>query len=358
MAYEIGSEFDWNSNVNFLKKSSNAMMYANKEFCFWKYLRSGRDAFRYIARNFKNQSNYVLLPALCCISMTKPFIDEGYNIKYYKLTQSLEIDIEDAKSKIKDNCIFIYMNFFSINAINESDLESIKNMVSNITFVEDITHDFLERIPIKSYANIVVCSIRKWFAIPDGGILLSKKKLNNILLENDEYFERKRTLAMKLKSKYLLDSDINIKNKYRELLKESNDYLDKVQNISKMCKKSFEIFNKIDVLKIYNRRLNNSYFLQDSIKNQSMINIIHDSAYKSTLYYPIILQNEQVEVEKKLCEYNIYAPIIWPLPESAKGICKTSDYISEHILALPCDHRYSIHDMKYSIDALFKIIKF
>ena len=83
-----------------------------------------------------------------------------------------------------------------------------------------------------------------------------------------------------------------------------------------------------------------------------MITLISNKMY-SPLYYPILVENRQ-EIQSYLCGNGIYASVLWK--ESNKfEIEKDADaeYIYSHILAIPCDQRYS----KIEMDKIIHCIK-
>lgn len=43
----------------------------------------------------------------------------------------------------------------------------------------------------------------------------------------------------------------------------------------------------------------------------------------------------------------IYNTVIWPLNDMQKTVCETAKYTEKHMLAAPCDQRYSISDMQF-----------
>ena len=60
---------------------------------------------------------------------------------------------------------------------------------------------------------------------------------------------------------------------------------------------------------------------------------------------PLLVDNRD-DVQKKLAENGLYAPVLWPLCDEAKAICENSNYVSEHMLALPIDQRYDWDDIE------------
>ena len=45
-----------------------------------------------------------------------------------------------------------------------------------------------------------------------------------------------------------------------------------------------------------------------------------------------------------------------PEPEAAAGVCPVSHYVTEHMLGLPCDQRYSLQDMDFIADMLTEVL--
>ena len=73
--------------------------------------------------------------------------------------------------------------------------------------------------------------------------------------------------------------------------------------------------------------------------------------------FPILVNNRRDELQSWLAEKNIYCPVLWPLREDTYLKYKVSAYMSDNILSIPCDQRYSIDDMEYvakAINAFFR----
>ena len=73
------------------------------------------------------------------------------------------------------------------------------------------------------------------------------------------------------------------------------------------------------------------------------------------LYYPILLENRDA-VQQALARRNIYCPVIWPIPAQAQRICEICEATAAHILALPCDQRYTEQDMATIAETLKAIV--
>ena len=345
---EYGSEFDWESNREYIDINKRRLDSKKTH-----YFRSGRDAFNAVAQKYKDDYKMVLMPVLCCESMVAPFERNGYKILYYKLNEDLTANIKDIFSKLEKDTIFVYLNYFGIQALTNLNLKKIKNISNKILVIEDRTQDILinrEKTENTFTPDYTIFSIRKWLAIPDGGILYSHFTNAKFNKEKDSYFSDIRKSALKKKSYYLNSNKKDVKE-YRKELQKANDYLDKDINVVEINDESYELLKEINFNKIVNTRMKNVRYLLNHIGNVHNVKSICVSEKQSNLYYPILVQDRD-RIQDDLAKRNIYCPVIWPIPKGAKGICKVSEYIESHILALPCDQRYKEDDMEYIYNVL------
>ena len=98
---EYGSELDWESNYEYINRTY-PYLFLNRA----QYFRSGRDSFRAIALKLNGCYKRILIPALCCNSMVDPFINNGYEVIFYKLNLDISANFEDILSKMQSNTIF------------------------------------------------------------------------------------------------------------------------------------------------------------------------------------------------------------------------------------------------------------
>lgn len=348
---EYGSEFDWDSN-NYFINTNNQQSYFNNIDGY----RSGRDVLKAIAFKYKENYKLVMLPALCCESMVKPFEMYGYQIDFFKLNSDMSADFEDAKEKIKENTILVFMDYFGMVSFSDYALNYLKEKFGRILFVEDRTHDIFMKSRRNFIPDYTICSIRKWIAIPDGGLLLTRFNEKRVEKENDAYFGELRTLALKEKSKYLLTGDIKLKTSYRGNLAEANNYLENAKNIADISLESKKLLERIEFKKIISIRRENAQVLSEQIKKIKGVKSFLSDRELGGLYYPIIVKNRD-GIQKALAEKKIYCPVIWPIPNNAQGLCKVADYIANHMLAIPCDQRYRKSDMRYISSNLEKIVE-
>lgn len=347
---EFGSEYDWESNHAYVNGSQDHSFLGKAE-CF----RSGRDTLRAIALRHKECCGRILLPALCCESMVEPFMENGYEVSFFKLKPDLSADFEDILSKMRAGTVFLYINYFGITSLADEKLEYIQRHFENPILVEDRTHDILVSRSNRFVPDYTVCSIRKWVAVPDGGAVWSSFE-EKFQKEKDTYFGDIRIRALKNKSEYLKSGSAEIKTRFRSELAEANSYLDSSKIVAGMSIESRDLLGQVDFEKIYRQRAENALFLHKYIEGIETASNLSASSLQSTLYHPILV-GDRDEIQNRLAQKGIYCPVIWPLPEQAVNICEVSGHVSNHMLALPCDHRYGAADMEYICDILSGILE-
>lgn len=348
---EYGSEYDWLANEPFIRDYDTGFVGEN-----WRLYRSGRDAMKALARIAGRKK--VLLPALCCESMILPFEKNGYKVEYYKLREELCADEADVLSKLEPGCILLYIRYFGIPAFSDAFLQSVRDRGEDILLVEDRTHDILvERGDEGFVPDAMLSSLRKWAALPDGGML--RTGLGSCEAVDDRRFANIRLDAMKKKSAYLESWEPELKKEFLSELAEASDILDESGEPALMGAAEEKLLRNIDFKKLLRRRQENALLLKElllPLHQAGKLRFLSDSPENSTLYFPIMLENRR-DVQLAMAKNDIYCPVIWPLPEQAEGICPVCEYVTEHMLAIPCDQRYTADDMRFIAGTLGTILK-
>lgn len=340
--FEIGSEFDWESNTPFLisLESRTSSFPSNSQF-----FRSGRDALRSIAKNHQGSHRDVWLPALNCESMALPFRQTGFFLHFYDPFSISETSSNFLDTNSSSSAIFVYMTYFGFPTINSSFLSRLSSQSPRTVFVEDSTHSFFyakERPFIPDYE---VMSIRKWLAIPDGGIAIPKGAPLPSVPASDLIFSGTRKQALQEKSRFLIDKMESCKESFREKFAFSTHLIDSASDIACISPESWELLKKIDFSAMLNIRKKNVRFLFREFSRRWPDTLFSGFEYDlPLLYFPILIKYRD-RFQRELSQRGIYCPIIWPLPKGAEGVSEMADSISAHMLALPCDHRYSTSEM-------------
>lgn len=345
---EIGSEF-WLEDK---KIEQYEIQNDNKKL----FLLSGRTAIDYVLDIIENKKiNKAYLPSYCCQSMIDPFKDRNIQIDFYTVkfeNGNFVYDIDCNK-----NCdIFFAMNYFGFNQYNmDYYIEQFKKR--NICVIEDSTHSILSKRKYNKKSDFVVASLRKWFPIISGGLLINQSNYNiekNIhkLKNNEDYIYLKKN-AMIEKNSYILEEKKNNKNQFLNEFSRANEILDHDYKLYKIDKISYSILKNINIEEIINQRRKNAEVIYKYLKKQSKIQYLTKLNFNEDipLFVPVFLPNaERNELKKILIENNIYCPNHWKIPKQIENNTQKNIYNIE--LSLICDQRYDNIDIESYINAI------
>ena len=338
---EYGSEYDYLANAPYLREQDTGFVRPD-----WQLYRSGRDALKAFARIAGRKK--VLIPALCCDSMALPFEQNGYQVCYYRLNYDLSANVEDVLCKLEKGSVLLYMRYFGIPAFSDAQLEALRAQTEDVIFIEDRTHDILApRAPGGFEPEATMASLRKWTALPDGGMLCTG--LGHCPGESDGRFAYIRTAAMQKKSRYLHEGDEQLKKEYMQEMAEAALFLDEQAAPVKMGVEEETLLRRIDFEAMMARRVDNALYLQELLSplaQSGKLRFMCPRPQDSTLYFTVFLDARD-KLHRALIDKKIYAAVIWPLPEEAAECCEVSCYVNCNMLAIPCDHRCSREDMDF-----------
>lgn len=316
-------------------------------------LRSGRDALKLVAREYPHAT--VFVPSLCCDSMITPFEMHGCKIVYYPLTSEIRSNFPELKNKlqmVKGRKLLLFCDYFAIKMFDSYQLEKLKAMFNDLILIKDITHSLLSAKESGYCVDYTVSSLRKWINIPDGGLLWSKHELYNILLSENSMFAEQRLRAQCMRTEYFKTGNENTKDEYRKIFSYISSLLDDDSSPVKMTAYSYEIALKSDWDHIKQIRRENAIALMNVLIDNQNVRLIKND---SNLYVPILIKNRD-EIQRILSFKGIFNTIIWPLRKEQTMSCSTAKYITEHMLAIPCDQRYTKEDMLYIGKEITRVI--
>ncbi len=310
-------------------------------------LRSGRDALKAIAREYS--PCVVFLPALSCDSMVRPFEQYGHEIRFYKLNPDYSINMEDLEKKIGlGTGLFLYMDYFGCQAISDDHLRALKKTYDKLVFIEDRTHNLIWERNSTFHPDYTIASLRKWIAVPDGGLLWGHITRS---LGNDTSFSATRLKAQCLRHGFFQTGNEETKKEYRQIFSTVSDMMDDDEP-SAMSAYSYALMEKMDWNQMRFQRKSNAEVLKAILA--PYVHVI--SGAPSALYVPFLVSNRD-EVQRRLSDRGIFNTIIWPLSDYQKEICETARFTEEHMLAAPCDQRYTTEDMKFIGHEMVNVIE-
>ena len=299
------------------------------------------------------------LPEYTCDTVILPFVKYNYKIYFYKIDRSLHIDEDSFESglyRYKPDVILLH-SYYGCD-FQEKIYEEIGNFKKTYKtiVIEDLTQSIFLFSKAIQRADFAVCSLRKWFAIPDGGILIDTSKIfeetEDLKVcsypEREEYTQTK-LMAQRLKRLYLCGENID-KKQYLELNSKAESMLYDFKGVYGMSDYSKNYLCNLDFSEFKHTRKKNADLLCDELTKLGVQVLVHDRD-AIPLYIPIFVENRN-KIQEKLRQKEIYAPILWPVPEHvSKVMSKDAKYIYDHLLAVPCDQRYDEKDMSRVIDA-------
>ena len=281
-------------------------------------LNCARNCLRYIIRAFNIKE--ICVPYYTCPVVWQAIKKEECKMKFYHIDKNF-MPIVD----FHENDYILYTNYFGICAKNVKKLaKKFKNLI-----VDNSQAFYMPKYGIASFN-----SIRKFFGVPDGALLISDKTLNENF-EQDTSFDKCSHLLKRL--------DMNASFGYDDFIFNDNKFNDEpIKLLSNLTK---TIFNSIDTEKNKQVRLNNFNYLHSCLKQSNKLNIELDCD-DIPLAYPYLIKNESLR--RELIKNKIYVAQYWnPLPlDYPEGI------FQKYIIPLPIDQRYNANNIRIIVDII------
>lgn len=312
------------------------------------YTDSGRSAARLLAATLPEGP--VLLPAYICGSVCDCFPDRP--LRFFRLTEKLQFDWDDLFRQL-DGSAVLYLHYFNGALPEESRLHRLRAEAQRrgIVIVEDSTHSiFSAPLTIGDYG---VCSLRKWFPIPDGGVLYGDH-LPAIPQPVQEDAPRCHEIqqAMEWKARYLRGGEPESCNlAYRAAFTAGEHALDGQQLCFHLSAFSRAVLESCSVGAIAAARRENYttlWHLLSTLPNLRPVGIPGEG--DCPLFFPVRLKNRE-EVRINLQSEKVYCPVHWPM-EGTLAESRESVQCSREELSLPIDQRYGEGDMRRLAGAL------
>ncbi len=355
MQTEIGSDF-WQLD---LKNEKNIFWWEATGY-FYNYYKSGRNAIKALCKCLDRSNKTILLPVYTCESVIIPFIEENWKVFFYNIRLNLQIDM-DSLLKMYNEVnpdVVLFQGYFGFDTTKAS-IDVLKNLSDcGCILVEDITSNFLSN-NMTDFADFYISSFRKYFAIPDGGILVSRKEMPK--LDVEEAFERvveDALLAYAAKQAYFEKPSAEKKSEFKKLYKvfyNDVEVNDKLYHMNLMSK---EILEKIDIRKIKTKRQNNyNYLLYELQKYHDITPVLGECTSGVTpLFIPIYYNGKRERLQAYLAYNGIYCPVIWPKPSQIIVEDDLTRSLYEKMLCIPIDQRYGVDEMKEIIRVLNEFV--
>lgn len=304
---------------------------------------SGRAALFQILKYLKQEKgiSHVLLPDYLCSSILVPIKDLGMEYSFYPIDERLEIIESEFIIRYKKDTVVLLINYFGLKDLS-NQIKSIKRIDSNVIILEDDVQAYYEFKKPLDGVDFKFTSLRKTFAVPDGGLVKTKHHLPKVTTPNT--FGQYKAAAALLKS--MREGNFNDQI-YLELFEKGESLIDFEQEcgMSQIAEKLYSFMNE-DHVKV--RRLNNACYLVDELKNIGIEPLLPLKEDYIPLFVPIILKNRDI-IRKTMFQKEIYCPVHWPLDGME---IKRGEQMAREELSLIIDQRYGRKEMDEIISVL------
>lgn len=293
-------------------------------------LNSGRYCLEYVLRVKKYTKVY--LPYYMCDAVLQPINKLGLDYQFYHIDKYFHI--AEVLHPKKDEVI-LYCNYFGL--MDEYVKIVTDRYAPNI--IIDNTQAFFSR-PLPEIDTFYTC--RKFFGVADGAYLYTNKEAD---FDIPQDYSSSRML-------FLLDRlDKSAEEAFSDYHK-SEDTLDH-DEIKKMSKITQFIMSSICYKSVADRRISNYIYLHDNLSSSNTLSV--DLERKNVpMVYPFL--SEDINLRKKLIDNKVYVASYWPNVQSWCNAESLENTLSQLLLPLPIDQRYSIDEMNFIVSVLKEFI--
>lgn len=290
------------------------------------YFQSARAAFRALLRTLNPTK--VWMPNFICDGMISPLHEEEIEIGWYDIDQNFKVltNIELLESQY-----LLYVDYFSIS---KNGIECVLQNYSPNQIILDYSHAFFNAPRQDVLATIY--SPRKFFGVPDGGILITNSSVDAPKKQDHQSISRMQHLLKRL--------DKTAETGYSEFQKAEMS-LEDTEPLT-MSRLTEKILWSIDYDTIRKTREKNFSCLHERLKKFNTLTFNDASFVKGPLCYPFRVG--KLGLKDHLISNRVYIPTYWSdaLPRVNE---KWRMEINNNFLALPIDQRYGQSDMEYIV---------
>lgn len=287
------------------------------------YLNNCRNGIRYLIRALGIRRIYI--PYYTCNVVEDAISREKCEIRKYRLDRDL-MPIDDIP---KDEFI-VYNNYFGVSGENVRQLSVIyPNLIA------DNAQAFYSRPQCRAS----VYSPRKFFGLPDGGILRGKDIPRlNIPAGHSSH----------VASHLLKRLDYGAEYGYPDFVR--NDALLEDYQIEEMSSLTKALMGNIDYETVKQRRIRNFSLLSSELGNEFPINMSDDDV---PMIYPLLIKDGS-DLRDRLIANKVFCARYWPNVLNDCDKDSLEFQMAKDLVALPVDQRYGEEEMKMIINIIKK----
>ncbi|MBR0164603.1 MAG: hypothetical protein IJQ12_08015 [Lachnospiraceae bacterium] len=324
------------------------------------YYNTGRSAITHLLQ-FLGRSRRVFLPSFICTSVTDAVHRAGNPVVFYPVGEDLQPDSSFLSSASPAPGDLVYICQYFGTVIEDDAMELFLSLQKKgILLIEDITMSLLSTAGAHfAFGDYLIGSIRKWFAVPDGGILYGKEKLPELpgdVQSVNEYTTYYFTAQM-MKQMYLDAPDLYDKDVYLSLMRHANDVLFSDYTIRPMSDLGMRLLESTDVAQVRKQREDNYRLLHGLLSDEEAITLLPAPADGMIPFCLFLLNEKRDDLLRRLIDADIYCNIHWR-PNDATDRFPSSCALAKNCLSIPADQRYGASHMQHIATVLKDALSF
>jgi hypothetical protein len=299
------------------------------------HVETGRQALALLAHELASTVDSTLLvPAYLCDSMIDPFLDRGWRVEPYRMTDDLRVDEAHLRSlaagRSRPFAVLLALYFGrEPDAAYRSLVVDLQR--AGATVIDDETHRVFS--PGDSGADFAVASLRKTLPLADGAYLRGPG--DHAILPAGP--ESPRWAAMDAKGTHLAGHTGD--QSFARLFAEANHALEASDTPRGIGERTEGAIAHLDYDLLRGARQANAQALSDELVTlgAQVVNSPGDELLPSHL---VVSVPDPKSVQRAMAASGVYCPIHWPPSERLDVGPWPSRFLS-----LPVDHRYTPTDM-------------
>lgn len=299
--------------------------------CFHKgasYFQSARSAFRGLIKQVRPKE--IWMPKYICDAMITPLREEGVSIRWYDLDEGLNVT---NPVDLGPRSYLLYVNYFGVCDGNVAEL---KRRIPCRKLIFDFSQSFFSKPEPDALATIY--SPRKFFGVPDGGVLVTNCTVDAQVPVNDDSLVRMTHLLKRLYE----DPEVGY-----------GDYLAAEISLQtsaprQMSDLTYRLLGSIDYSDVKKRRRDNFNYLHKALKDRNLLSMAVDKNI-APLCYPYLTPSNSLR--SHLIEKRTFVPSYWEDAISRLDDGWTKSLVT-NLVPLPIDQRYDQQDMDHLISLL------
>ena len=278
------------------------------------------------------------VPIYTCETVLASFEKAGYQLKFYELDENLRSVFDE--SVLDEISVLSLCGYYGFCSYDHNFVRACKDR--GIIIFEDITHSLLSSDGIDPLCDYAAGSFRKWMGVSCGGVAIKRNgKFTAPLLPVDAHHLELRDQAISQSSGDLFwKGELLLRQMFDSYGSDDHSaFILRHADLKSICSKRRENFSAI----LAGLPAHPSGF-------RPVFPVLTPEAVPShfTLY-----ADSRDSFQQYLEERGIHSTVYWPVgPLVDLTGHDTAKYIYDHIVALPCDQRYTVDDMSRIAEVL------